>query len=96
MSAQLSAKLDWELANPIWAQALNTLLAAPLSSMSLLKDVHLINGITTFPHKLGRLQRGWIIVDINGAAQIYRNAPLNASSLTLTSNAAVIATIGVF
>lgn len=96
MSAPLSQKIAWELANPLWASTLNPIIASPLSSITILKDKALINGITTINHGLGRLMQGWIILDINGAATIYRSASLNAKTLTLTSNAAVTVSLGVF
>jgi hypothetical protein len=95
MSVPLSNKLEWELANPLWAQALNPIIASPLSSSRII-TASLINGATIINHGLGRLMQGWFIVDINGAATIYRSQPLNTTTLTLTSNAAVIAKIGVF
>lgn len=96
MSAPLSSKLDWELMNPILASVLNPIISSPLSSASLLKNVALINGITVVQHKLGRLMQGWFIVDQNGAAQIFRSAPLNNLTLTLTSDAIVTVSLGVF
>lgn len=92
----LSSNLPWDMAANIWANSLNPLLAAPLSSMSIIQNVVLINGATTIPHKIGRLQLGWFILDQNAAANIYRSAPLNASNLTLTSDAIVTVSLGVF
>lgn len=96
MSAPLSSKLDWQLANPIWASQLNPIIASPLSSSRIIKNYPLINGVTIINHGLGRLMQGWFIVDITAAATIYRSQPLNGSTLILTSNAAVICDIGVF
>jgi hypothetical protein len=56
----------------------------------------LINGTTIINHGLGKMQQGWFIVDINGAATIYRSQPLNDKTLILNSSAAVIVSIGVF
>lgn len=96
MSTPLSSKLEWELANPIWASTLNPIIAAPQSSALILKGVPLANGVTTINHRLGRTMQGWNIIDINGAATIYRSQPLNDLTLTLTSNAAVTVSIEVF
>ncbi len=96
MSAPLSPRLDWSLAAPIWAQTLNPIIASPLSGAIILNGIHLINGSTIIAHGLGRPLQGWFITDINGAATIYRSGAINASTLTLTSNAAVVVNIGVF
>lgn len=92
----LSPNLEWVLANPKWASELNPVLANPMTNMAILKNVVLINGTTIIPHKLSRMQQGWVIVDVNGAATIYRNAPFNNTTLSLNSSAAVTVSIGVF
>lgn len=92
----LSHKLEWALANPLWAQNLNPLLAQPQSSGKILSNIVLVNGATIINHGLGRTLQGWNLVDINGAATIYRSAPFNSSTLTLTSNALVTVSIEVF
>ncbi len=91
----LSTKLPWELANPLWAQTLNPVLANPILQGKPLA-VTLIEGTVTIPHGLGRMMIGWFQTDINGIAQYYRSKPFNASNLTLTSNAAAIASLWVF
>lgn len=96
MAQPLSPKLDWELANPLWAAALNPVLANPLNGVKILSNVVLINGTTIINHGLGRMMLGWFIVDINAAATIYRSAPFNATTITLTSNAIAVVSIGVF
>lgn len=96
MGAPLSPKLDWSLANPIWANTLNALLSMPQSSGLILQGVVLVSGTTVIPHKLGRMMQGWTLTDINGAAQIYRSAPLNSTTLTLISTAAVTISLEVF
>ena len=94
--AILSQKLDWEQANTLWAGVINPFLLNPLNSVQILTNIALINGATTFNHKLGRTPQGWFITDIQGAATIYRSQPFNQNTLTLTSNAAVTVSIGVF
>jgi hypothetical protein len=79
-----------------WTSQLNPLLANILTQGSLLSDVTLIDGVNTFNHYLGKGMTGWILVDQNGAASIYRSQPLNAQTLTLTSNAAVTVSLWVF
>lgn len=79
-----------------WASILNPMIASPLNGSSVLKSVVLKNGDTVINHGLGKTQQGWFITDITGAATIYRSAPFNDLTLTLTSNAAVTINLGVF
>ena len=79
-----------------WASTLNPIIANPLNSVQILNDVQLKNGATMINHKLGRKPQGWLILDINAAATIYRSQPFNDLILTLTSNADVTVTLGVF
>lgn len=78
-----------------WASAINPILANPLVSGQLL-TIGLSNGVTTFNHGLSRNMQGWIIVDQNESASIYRSEPFNSKTLTLTSSAAVTVTLWVF
>ena len=55
----------------------------------ILQNIALNNGVTAVNHILGKQKQGWSLSDIQGAATIYRSAPFNAATLTLTSNAAV-------
>lgn len=79
-----------------WTSQLNPLLANMLTQGSLLKDISLINGATTFNHYLGAQMTGWILVDQNALASIYRSEPLNSTTLTLTSDAIVTVSLWVF
>jgi hypothetical protein len=79
-----------------WLSQLNPLLANILSQGSLLTNQELIDGNTTFNHYLGKQMTGWILVDQNAAAQIYRSQPLNTQTLTLTSNAVVTVSLWIF
>lgn len=96
MSAPLSPKLAWELMNPILSSTLNPIIASPLSSVSILENIALINGATVINHGLGRTLRGWFLSDVNGASDIYRSQPFNDKTLTLNSSAVVTVSIGVF
>lgn len=79
-----------------WKSILDAILGLPQSQAILLKGVALINGTTIVSHKLGRVPQGWIVVDANAAATIYRSADFNETTLALTSNAAVTVTLEVF
>lgn len=95
MSSPLSSKLSWELANSLWARALNPIVANAILSGNPVTAV-LINGTNTINHGLGRVTQGFFITDINGAATIYRSQPMNASTLTLTSSAAVTVDLWIY
>lgn len=79
-----------------WAAILNPVLKNPATNPVILSNVSLINGVTVINHGLGAKLQGWKIVDIDGAATIHRSAPLNALTLTLTSNAAVTVSLECF
>lgn len=79
-----------------WSSQINPLLAVSLTQGSLLSNITIINGSNTFNHYLGRQMQGWFITDQNALASIYRSAPLNSQTLTLTSNAAVTIALWIF
>ncbi len=79
-----------------WQKELNPLLANPLSQGLLIRAIPLANGVTVVNHFLGRRMQGWLVSDVDGAATIYRSAPFNDLTLTLTSNAAVNVNLYVF
>lgn len=87
---------DLSLMQTKWASLLNVLLNNPMSKGVFLKDVDLINGATIVNHRLSRKPQGWQIIDINGAARIYRSQPFNDLTLTLTSDASVTVSLYVF
>lgn len=80
----------------VWASQLNPTLSNPINRCSILKDVILISGLNVINHKLGAKQSGWFLTDLNGSANIYRSAPFNDLTLSLTSDANVTVSIGVF
>jgi hypothetical protein len=93
---QLPLKLPYDLMQTKWASILNPIIASPLNNVSILKNIKLNNGATMINHLLGRNPQGWFIVDVDGPATIYRSQPFNDLILTLTSNAQVTVSIGVF
>ncbi len=92
----LPKKLPLDLMQDRWASQLNPLLSNQLTQGLLLKDQFLVNGMTVINHRLGRQMVGWFVTDISGAAAIYRSAPLDDKTLTLTSDAPVLASLWVF
>jgi hypothetical protein len=93
---QLPIKLPLDLMQQRWKSLLDPILGNPVNGVSILPNVKLNNGVTVINHKLGQVQQGWFLTDIQGAATIYRSAAFNDLTLTLTSNAAVTVNIGVF
>ena len=96
MAAQLPQKLNWEMAQTKWASLLNPLLVNPLNSISILENIQLKSGMNIVNTLLGRQPQGWIILDKQGPGDIYRTAPYNDLTLTLTSTANIVITLGVF
>lgn len=93
---KLSPSLPWSLAQTLWAQTLNPVLANPTTNMAILKNVTLVAGNNAIPHLLQKIQQGWILTDLQGVSSIYRNKPFDKVYLYLNSSAAVIVNIGVF
>lgn len=96
MALPLSSKLEWSAANPIWSAAINPVLANPMNNIQILSNIVLKAGVNVINTKLGRMMVGWQQIDIQGAASVYRSAPFNETTLTLTSTAPVIISLGVF
>jgi hypothetical protein len=96
MATPLSSKLTWEKANPIWAQVLSPVINNPTNNIQIISNYHFITGINILNHGLGRLMLGWFVIDPQGLGTLFRSSPLNSKTLTLTSSADFIASIGVF
>ena len=82
-----------------WASIINPVLSSPIVNGQLLANIDLSIGTNTINHKLGRQLKGWLIVGIDGAAQIYDNQATNQFdelTLSLTSDAAVSCSLWVF
>ncbi len=79
-----------------WKSELDPVLGNPMTNPGLLFGIPLVSGVNVINHLLGRTQQGWVITDINAAAMIFRSAPFNSKTLTLTSNAACTVDLMVF
>ena len=79
-----------------WATQINPVIANPMNQARIIQNIALADGVTVINHQLGRNQQGWLLIDIQGDATVYRSAPFNSQTLTLTSSAAVTVSIGVF
>jgi len=58
-----------------------------LDSVQIL-NVSIKSGVNQIPHTLSKVLTNWTITDITSPAVIYRSAPNNKTTLTLTSSAA--------
>lgn len=100
MSTPLSSSLDWRLANKLWSQSLNPIIANPIVNGKLISNIALVSGNNVINHGLGRNMQGWFLVDVYnvsaGPVDVYRTAPLNNLTLTLNSDAALTVSIWVF
>lgn len=96
LATKLSSKLPWEKANPLWATALNAVLSNPTSNPSLLTGVQIVTGVNVINHGLQQTQQGWFVVDTNAAITLYRSAPFNDLTLTLTASGPATVNIAVF
>lgn len=79
-----------------WSSELNPLLSNILTQGSMLSNVNIVTGSNTFNHYLGKQMTGWILIDQDSLASIYRSAPLNTKTLTLTSDANVLISLWIF
>lgn len=92
--AQLPQSPDLLLSR--WKSILDPVIAQPLTAANYLPSMVLINGTTIINHKLGRIPQGWFLVDINGAANVYRVGPYTTTTFSLTSTASISASLVVF
>lgn len=92
----LPRQLPWDQAQTKWASQIDPVLSEPIINGNLLSNVQLNNGVTVIDHLLSRMQQGWVITDMQGAATVYRSSPFNNLTLSLTSNAAITISLWVF
>lgn len=96
VASRLPQKQTLDALQNTWATVIEPVLALPPNQGILLKNIHLINGVTVINHLLQRTQQGYMITDQDAAATIYRSQPLNNLTLTLTSNASVNVSLWVY
>ena len=93
----LTTKIPWEQANTLWASELNPVLVNPSTQSNLLTNIQLVAGqVNVINHKLGRVMQGWEIADLTSGAKIYRNAPLNDTTLSLITDTTTTVTLRVY
>lgn len=86
----------FQMMQSAWAAILNPYIRTPILNGVTVEDVALINGVTVVNHRLGRKPQGWVLTDVDSVATVYRSAPFNELTLTLTSNAVATAQLWVF
>lgn len=92
----LPLNLNLSMMQTKWKAQLDPVLSNPFCSANILENINLKSGVNVINHLLGRVQQGWFLVDKQAASDIYRSAPFNNLTLTLTSTADVTVSIGVF
>lgn len=53
-------------------------------------------GLNTINHKLGRMQQGWTLTDMNGPATIWRALPFTTTTLTLNCSTSTTMSISLW
>ena len=79
-----------------WASVLNQIIDNPANKSVLLTGIALKAGVNVINHRLGRMMQGWVIADKDSGANIYRSAPMNELTLTLTTDIASNVILEVF
>ena len=88
--------LPLNLMQKTWAATLNPVLANPATNPGILTGIVLIEGTNVINHRLGQIQQGWVVSDINAAITLYRSEPFNALTLTLIASGPAIVNLEVF
>lgn len=92
----LPQRLPIERMQTTWATQLDPVVNFAPNQGLLLKNIALDAGVNVVNHLLGKNMQGWIIIDQNASASIYRSQPMNNLTITLTSNAPVTVSMWVF
>lgn len=97
MAQPLSSKIDWALANPQWAAAINPILSNALVSGKIIQSINLVaNTPKTINHGLGRMMQGWFVTDTIAAANVWRTQNFNPLAITLEASANTTISVWVF
>lgn len=80
---QLPLKLTADLMQTRWKSLLDPILENPVNNVTLLEAVTLNAGQNTINHRLNKTPQGWFLIDVEAAANIYRNQPFNQTTLDL-------------
>lgn len=86
-----------QLMQSTWKAQIDPVLANPIVNGLQIDNVTISSGSpAVINHLLARMQQGWFVVDNNAPSKIARIAPLNAKTLTLSSDAAVTVSLWVY
>jgi hypothetical protein len=96
MGDSLPKGLTWPQASTQWPSLLDPVIQSPMGQVRIISGINLVSGVNIINHKLGRLQQGWFVADINAGITLYRSAPFNSLTLSLTASAPAIVHLGVF
>ena len=91
-----SEDLTLQLMQSKWASQLDPILNNPISNPLLIKDIVLVTGANIINHRLGRAMQGWVVTDIDAPVSLYRSAPLNQLTLTLTASGPATISLAVY
>lgn len=87
---------DLMLLQTKWAAQLNPVLGNALTNPLILKNISLVTGSNVINHRLQQTMQGWIVTDIDSPITLYRSAPLNNTTLTLTASGPATIALAVF
>lgn len=93
---QDSESQPFMLMQTAWASAINPIIKNPVMNGLILGPISLVTGLNKIDHLLGRVIQGWVIIDRDGTATIYRSAPFNDKTLSLTVSANINIKLYVF
>jgi hypothetical protein len=79
-----------------WRAILNPIIAIPMLSGLQLSDIKLVSGVNVINTLLSRMQQGWFVTDIDAAITLFRSAPFNSTTLTLTASAPATVSLWVY
>lgn len=95
--SQLPRGLPWGQANAQWPATLNPVIANPLVNGQQINLIVLTaNTPRDVSHSLGQLPKGWIVVNQDAAASVFKSQPFNAKTITLEANANVTVSIWIY
>lgn len=93
---QLPLIKDPDLMQAKWKSILDPVLAKAFLSGQILSSIKVVSGNNVINHRLGRQMQGWILSDIDSNVQVFRSAPFNDLTLTLTSSGSAVLNLLVF
>lgn len=87
---------NFSLMQSQWRAVLNPIIAIPMLQGLQLNDIVLNAGVNVINTRLSRKQQGWLITDIDASSQLFRSAPFNSQTLTLTASSPCTVSLWVY